>query len=189
MLPVVQLRIDEVAARSAGHLISMLFPPSRATRFLQAMEFCEQAEIFEQGQFRGRPFFHAAFGRTPLQIELALAAVDSIHTVVGSRFFINGKEFRSYLLSSALKCVVDSTRCSDYRAHCYRSVTLQGDRYLFPCAFALRNVELYSGLDLKNPASLAHQVEAMAVKAGCEWCPRLDINAIRKATGGDVIDV
>ncbi len=190
------LAIPDIALRSRDAFVSVLFMRSRAAGFFEALEFCERAATFEHGLIRGRPYYHAAFGKTPEQVALSCDAMRGLRGLAGLRIFCGGAEFRgrTYMFAHVLDCFMDSTKCADYRAHCHQIIMINrangsglSDRFVFPCSLAYRQGGI-GRLDPRHPASIPDQIQAIAVQAGCEWCPRLQIDAFR-AVDSNVIDV
>ena len=103
-----------------------------------------------------------------------------------------------------LDCYLEASACDDRSAHCEKVVDdpydtqldreaggitihlttgtelprkrVEIDRYLFPCS--LLNDRFRFQTD--HPASPRDQIQAGAVKQGCDWCPHFDPDAYRK---------
>lgn len=53
-------------------------------------------------------------------------------------------------------------------------------KYLFPCKFMTRYGEIHFRLDPHSPVSETDQIQAMAVRNGCDWCPNFRPSDFKK---------
>lgn len=83
----------------------------------------------------------------------------------GTQIFAGGKGVEIYRTLQVLDCYIQSASCDDHRAHCLVTV----DQKMHPCRFILG---FHDREILKHhPSTIKNQLQAMAVRRGCEWCP------------------
>ena len=175
---------------SIEQVVAVSFPKSRSAGYAAAVNIAQQADKYGEAIMNGTLFHYAAFGRSREQVALALAATRYLEGIKAVQFYAGGKLILERMrIESVLTCYLEACACNDHRAHCNIVVTnpftggfadndvvsldLDDLRapagYLFPCAFLLQWGG--PGLQRGHPASPEDQIQAMAVRKGCDWCP------------------
>jgi hypothetical protein len=163
-------------------VVAILFPKSRSAGYAASLNLALQAEKYGEAEIGGTLFHYAAFGRSREQVALALAVARYLDGVKAVQFYAGGKMILERLrVESVLTCYLEAGACNDHLAHCNKVVTnpfggaiSNDDRgspggYLFPCSFLLQWGN--PSLQRQHPSSLKNQIQAMAVRNGCDWCP------------------
>lgn len=180
---------------SLEQILAVSFPKSRGSGYPLAVAIAQKAKQYTEADMGGTLFHFAVFGREKEQIALAYAITRYLSGLKSVEFFAGGKMISVYDSQGVLRCYLDSVSCNDYRAHCNKVVShpfkeeerifdleLDGSRkknnYLHPCAYLLQWHE--SKLTEDHPASAEDQLQAMAIKRGCDWCPNFKPGDFRK---------
>ena len=144
---------------------------------------CRGADRYWENEANGLLHHFAAFGRAAEQISRALAVANYANTITAARFYARGLPLvDTQRLYESLKCYVQSLSCKDTRAHCIRVVRSSEDKldYLVPCNLIAARWPTWK-INRFHPASAADQLQAMAVEAGCDWCPNFDTAGLQPA--------
>lgn len=183
--------LDLVRATAQGGLAAS-FPKSRSGAYAPAVAICRGASEYQETEIEGVPMHFAVFGTTAEDMARALAAVTTLRGYKGLLLCAGGKLQGWARAMKVLQCYADSAACNDPKAHCVVAVekdsvtarplsssisitpdflsSLHGDQpYLFPCRLLAYSFgfKLQSG----HPSSEADQIQAGAVREGCNWCP------------------
>lgn len=147
----------------------------------------------------GTLFHYAAFGRSREQVGRALSLTRYLAGLKAVQFYAGGKLILERLrIEAVLTCYLEACACDDTRAHCntvvanpfVRDLTDNGAidldldylrtsaGYLYPCAFMLQWGG--SGLQKNHPSSPKDQLQALAVRRGCDWCPNFKPDDFKK---------
>lgn len=183
---------------SIEQVIAVSFPKSRSAGYSAAVNIAQQANKYAEADMSGTLFHFAAFGRSREQVALALSATRYLNGIKAVQFYAGGKlVLEQFRIEAVLTCFLESCACKDHLAHCNKivanpfsgyaldngSINLDfkksdGNGYIFPCAYLLQwgNPELQHG----HPASQENQIQAMAVKKGCDWCPNFKPEEFKK---------
>jgi hypothetical protein len=190
----------DLIAQLSGCEVVVLFPNGRAAGVFDALAMIPHVDRYETGQWRGKVYHSLGFVSIREQAPRVVLACRAVGGLAGVKIFIRGQELGSpyYLFASTVECFVASLRCDDYRAHCHRVIEIKAGKridelgfehaitrpYVFPCNVIMRSGETHK-LALNHPASLRDQAQALAVSAGCDWCPRFDPDAFRPLSSID----
>lgn len=184
---------------SIEHVVAVSFPKSRSAGYAAAVNIAQQAAKYGEAEMSGTLFHYAAFGRRREQVALALAVTRYLEGIKAVQFYAGGKLIlERFRIESVLTCYLEACACTDHLAHCNKVVTtpfsgavadnelvsldLDDLRapagYLFPCAFLLQWGA--PGLQRGHPSSPQDQIQAMAVRKGCDWCPNFKPGDFKK---------
>jgi hypothetical protein len=176
---------------SIEQVLAVSFPKSKAAGYAPALNLAQQADKYEEVELSGSLFHYAVFGRSKEQVGRALALTRYLQGVKATQFYARGQLIlERNRIEDVLSCFMEANACNDHRAHCNKVITDPfiraeasglsfdlGDMrptasYLLPCAFLTR----YGAVALhnKHPASPEDQLQARAVKLGCDWCPNFN---------------
>lgn len=196
-LPATTVQPPTLIEQSLQHAIAISFPKSTSASYDAAVNVAEHATYYRNGIVGKTLFHHAAFGKSRDQASLALALCGYIRSLKGVQYYGGGKMLLGWVaVESVLLCYLEATACTDFRAHCYR--TLDEDRmyrrprepgvtmgvnifgktkeipvqspprYLLPCTYLLKT---QFGIDEDHPSSPIDQIQAAGIERGCDWCP------------------
>ena len=184
---------------SIEQVVAVSFPKSRSAGYAAAVNIAQQAAKYGEAEMSGTLFHYAAFGRSREQVALALAVTRYLEGIKAVQFYAGGKLIlERFRIESVLTCYLEACACTDHLAHCNKVVTtpfsgavadnelvsldLDDLRapagYLFPCAFLLQWGA--PGLQRGHPSSPQDQIQAMAVRKGCDWCPNFKPGDFKK---------
>lgn len=194
----------DIIGQSFEAIMVMTFPKSRGSSYEAVANFAAQADQHECVPMDKAEYHIAAFGRTERQAALALAILMAYSSKNALQIISNGKFLPDhYKVQRALQCYIESCSCADHRAHCTEMVhrshlvlnnlsapfdkelefTLEmdlsrkrdsgtdGDVVTFPCRFVRERGFKFQP---RHPASDADQIQAFAVREGCNWCPNFE---------------
>ncbi|MEC6413534.1 MULTISPECIES: hypothetical protein [Achromobacter] len=182
-------------------LLVVAFPKSPSKNFPIALDIAKRATTYAKGYLGNTPMHLAAFDRTERDAKLAIALLDYAGTWKGTMLFAKGILVRHHFdISEVLRCFLEASQCTDFRAHCYtviddpdfassrpisfgfsismgrpRTRTVEVKRFSFPCSKLKHYVKLDSG----HPSSYQNQIQAAAVKKGCALCPNFDASEFK----------
>lgn len=175
---------------SIHQVVAVSFPKSRSAGYAAAVNIAQQASKYGETDVGGTLFHYAAFGRSREQVAMALAAARYLEGIKAVQFYAGGKLVLERMrIESVLTCYLEACACTDHLAHCNKVVAApfsgagvdydadvvnldlggMATGYLFPCVFLLRRGA--PGLQRGHPSSPEDQIQAMAVRMGCDWCP------------------
>ncbi len=163
-------------------LIAMTFGKSPSGSYPEALYMAQQADIYKEATIHGRPLHLAAFRKTASGANRASALLGlignwkSTHVVAGNRNIVN-----TWSAIQTAQCYADSFSCADTSAHCLFHNTIHDYQLTFhqrdlaeeilPCrrlnGWAFQIAE-------SHPSTRADQIQAIAVKEGCDWCPNFN---------------
>lgn len=188
-----QGRFDPIQASLTAGLV-ITFPKLRAGSYAPAVNMCRGASKYHEEPIEGVLTHFAAFARDRHDMGRALAVVSTLRGYKGLLIYAGGKLQNWARVQKVLECYMDSLGCKDTRAHCVISVhkdsvttypepltsvisitpdfmeaKREGKAYLFPCRLLAFNFcfKLQAG----HPSSDVDQIQAGAVREGCDWCP------------------
>lgn len=172
------------------HLVAIAFEKNSSPNFNLVLGMCQEASAYAVQDSLHIAVFSAA------EAERALVVLNSAKAWRSLKVFLDGKlQFNAFTAVELLECYLSSQRCNDWRAHCFEVIAhprnqsdprfqawhmrspVKSDRYVFPCKRLLRS---NFKLDPSHPSSDADQVQAFAVKLGCESCPNFNPQNFRK---------
>ena len=183
----------DLAELSRQFTIAVTFPQSRAGAYPGAAAIAAGASFYRELTIDGKAFQCAAFGDTSAELLRAQALVSTLRGYKGLLIYAGGKLQDWARMLKVLDCYADASACKDPRAHCVvhvakSSITERGsgsfdlditpdfmaekpkrDGYLFPCRLLAFNFMFK--FQPRHPSSEADQIQAHAVREGCNWCP------------------
>lgn len=183
---------------SRGGVIAVVFPKTKSASYDAAVNLARQADQYAE-QTLGTSLFHlAGFGRSREQVARALAVVRYLRSVKGFQIYAGGSALQeASRVEDVLQCYLEASGCTDPRAHCvvvvdeatlhavgggvrvgamldraWHDVLSSATKHrAFPCRHLLhRNFRFQPG----HPSSEIDQLQAAAVREGCDWCPNLN---------------
>lgn len=190
-------KIDPFGA-SLRYMLVLVFPKSTSKYFPLVLNIAEGAERYAVADISGKPTYFVCFGANQADAGRAVAILDYVRTWKGVQIFSRGKLLQnSYHVAQVINCYLESQSCRDYQAHCHSVIDdpysedlehqglslsirlvdkptlkqeVEVDRYLFPCNFLKSRFRFQKD----HPSSSADQIQASAVKNGCDWCPNFE---------------
>lgn len=181
-------------------LLAIVLPQSRSTAFPAALALAQNADHYAQ-QAAGKQIYHlAGFGRSQAQAARALELLRLARGLKGFQLFVRGAlQADAWRAQKVLQCYLQACSAADPRAHCvvmidertlYEGAPMSmainvyaGSRPAPPAGlqwldemgrlpFPCRHLRHYGfRLQRGHPASEADQIQAGAVREGCDWCP------------------
>lgn len=189
----------DLVGDSIEHVVAVSFPKSRSAAYSAAVNIAQQADKYGEADMNGTLFHYAAFGRSREQVARALSLTRYLEGIKAVQFYAGGKLIlERHRIESVLTCYLEACACNDHLAHCNKvvaapfsgavadnelvSLDLDDLRapagYLFPCAFLLQWGA--PGLQRGHPSRPEDQIQAMAVRKGCDWCPNFKPGDFKK---------
>lgn len=196
-LPARATGFEMVVAASLQHPLVVVFPKTRSASYAAAVVLAKQANLYTDTDAAGSLFHVAGFGAENEQAARALSLVRFMRSIKGFQIYAGGKLLQDWArVESVLECYLESAACTDRRAHCQMVIHTEHliERYyssrpsgavsldldwmkinevddgivVFPCRYLLsRNFRFQTG----HPSSFEDQMQAGAVREGCDWCP------------------
>ncbi len=179
--------------------LAVAFPKSSSKNYPTAVHFAKQGIAYEEGSVQGLLYHFAVFGKDKAQAVSALSVTNLLLKLKGTSFYAGGKLIAApYRIQSVLTCYLESCGSTDYRAHCHKvindpfQVRQQAEerfsesifdflrspsqapavQCLFPCRYLAGFSSI--GLSGLHPSSHEDQIQAAAVRNGCDWCPNFN---------------
>lgn len=170
-------------------------PKSTSKNLPLALSLMRQAEAFAEIPIDNGIFYGAVFSIEPKPLTIVKSIIDFALNWKGFNIFYNGELVNDKGgFYATLHCLINATKCSDYRSYCHRvesfnnnfetSISLfsilkpkSSDDYLIPCRRI--SYSLYQ-INSKHPSSVINQLEARAIEQGCDWCPYFNLADFRK---------
>lgn len=189
----------DLVSDSLDRVVAISFPKSRSAGYAAAVNVAQCADKYRESEVNGTLFHYAVFGRSREQVAFALSVVRYLEGVKAAQFYAGGKLILERpRIEAVLTCYLEACACNDYRAHCNKVVPIPFSReaaddtaitldlddiratsgYLFPCSFLLQWGA--PGLHSRHPASPTDQIQALAVRKGCDWCPNFKPDDFKK---------
>lgn len=184
---------DLTAASQYGGL-SACFPKSRAGAYAPAVAICKGMQTYAETDIDGKLMHFVYFAPEKEDMQKALALITTLSNYNGLLLYSRGRLLEWGRAQRVLRCYSDSESCNDTRAHCivniYRGKVEGGPpsssilfnvnsgyveepedkgSYLFPCR--LLALSFSFKFQPGHPSSEADQIQAGAVREGCDWCP------------------
>jgi hypothetical protein len=188
------------AAASNDALLVILFFKSRSASFPFVVGICQNASRYGVFTFQGRPMHVAVFGRTKADAERASAVLKYAFGWRGVLIYAKGKLISvGWPVLEVVNCLQEAYSCRDRKAHCFKviddpfaevrahrdphiSIRLEPEpsvsrptmkmrieqtHYIFPCKYLYSRFSFQKG----HPSSFEDQIQAGAVRQGCDFCP------------------
>jgi len=168
---------------SKQHLLAISFPRSRAASYDAALTIAHQAAKYGEVTIGKQLLHFAVFGRDKTDATRACAILKYIGSIAGLQVYAGGKMLQqTYWVTEVLTCYLNSLACDDWKAHCLVVIDdpLHDSQaqYIYPCALLYERYRSKPVID--HPSAPAQQIQASAVKLGCDWCPRFNENNFKK---------
>jgi hypothetical protein len=198
----IALSPSQAAEWSLRGSLSTVFAKTRSSGYTNALAAAKRANHYSEGPADFKTLHIAGFGRSQQQLALALFVITHLRRSSALQVFGGGKLIQDkWRIAEVLECVVTASSCADTRAHCVvvvdedrlgigamppTSVTINfatqpemPDRFglwrvgarEFPCRYLFEHGFRFQP---SHPSSEAAQIQAAAVRAGCDWCPHLN---------------
>jgi len=195
---------------SLNALVAVAFPKSSSPSYRLVVTLAMAATHYQETHIDGKPLHVAVFERTPEDAARALAVLERVEKWRGVQVFARGKIVASsWHVQSTLRCYLDSCACSNPQAYCQEvlddpasdyernkhlkinltmhvylnlppqpelQVATQIGQFLFPC----KQTRYRFRYQFDHPATVKEQIQAAAVEANCDWCPRFDVDDYRQ---------
>ena len=176
--------------------LAIAFPKSRSANYGAAVNFARHASFYDESEVESNLYHFAGFGTDRTQVTLALSVTKLLLNIKGTMFYAGGKlVMERFRIESVLSCYLTACGSKDYRAHCHIVIndpfqvkSATSDSFsldmmdfvrmdsqapavqcLFPCRFLAGFSDM--GLSGRHPSSQEDQIQAAAVRRGCDWCP------------------
>ena len=196
----------DVIQSSIDHLLTVSFSKNSSTVYPLAVNIAKGAARYAEANI-GRKLVHfVAFSKTREDAGRAIALVNYVSSWKATQVFTGGKPVRNaWQVTSVLECYLEASASKDWTAHCHYIIddpfieepegqnssltwslsekpqapkqALEIDRYVFPCKFLW---EERFEFQIDHPAKPDDQIQAGAVKFGCNWCPNFESEAFKK---------
>ncbi len=193
---------------SLDNLLVIAFFKSRAASYPIVVGIAEAAARYGIFSIDEKPMHVAVFGKTQADAGKASAIIWYTLGWKGVLVFCRGKLIpNGYPILEVINCFQESCSCRDKRAHCQKVIDdpfiekqaesrtpmsisikitsdpqrtmkrdLKVDRYVFPCKYLYPRFTFQTD----HPSSPEDQIQAGAVKAGCDICPNFEPDQYRK---------
>lgn len=178
---------------SLSGCVAVAFPKSKASGYAGAVQIARQAAHYVEGDIGGTLMHFAGFGREREQVARALGCIQQLAGIKGLQVYAGGAMLQErYRAETVLQCYLQASGCRDPRAHCCVSVDAGTMWQLGPAMRAV-GIGRFSGVgpspvgrvivpcrllvtrgvryQTDHPSSEADQLQAAAVREGCDWCP------------------
>ncbi len=183
-----------LAGLSDQALVVVAFPKNRSPSYSIALELLSMASTRTDAAI-GRTVMHVGiFGRSAPQAEAVMSLLNYLDEIKGVQVYAGGRlRPDPETVTMVLRCYLQADTAADRSAYCHETIddpfpvrpdldisrfSLDGSkRYLFPCALLRRHGIT---IDADHPASAPAQIQAGAVRLGCDWCPHFDENNFRE---------
>jgi hypothetical protein len=183
---------------SLSHLLALSFSKSASPVYPLAVNIAQGAAKYAELEVSRKPVHLVAFAKTRDEAARALALIGYVSGWKTTQVFAGGRLMqRPYTVQQVLDCYLGASACHDRTAHCHRVIDdpydtqldledaftirvstgpepprqrVEIDRYLFPCSLLKDRFRF----QVDHPASPEDQIQAGAVRDGCDWCPLFD---------------
>lgn len=184
--------LAQLACMSERALIVVAFPKNRSPSYPIALELVSMAR-FRADTTIGRTVVHVGiFDRSAPQAEAAMSLLNYLDEIKGVQIYADGRlRPDPETVTMVLRCYLQAETAANRSAYCHETIDApvrpdldisrfrldDSRRYLFPCALLCRHG---ISIDADHPASAPDQIQAAAVRLGCDWCPNFDQDEFRK---------
>jgi hypothetical protein len=197
--------LPDMLEASTDALVAIAFNKSTSPSYQVVVGLARAAADYREFILGTKVVHFAAFARSRADAARARALLSYVGGWKGVQVFAGGRlvqEFWSTL--KVLDCYLTASGCDDWRAHCYEVMDdpatkepqihgvalaisivttpiykkqIEVDQYVFPC----RQIFPQFRFEPNHPASPQAQIQAEAVRSGCDWCPNFDAAGYAKA--------
>jgi hypothetical protein len=198
------VRLPNLAEASIDQLLGVTFTKSTSPAYPLAVAIAAEAANYEAAVVGGKLAHFAIFARNRAEAGRARALLHYVASWKSVQIFVGGRLVQqAYQAMRVLDCYLEACGSTDWQAHCLSVIddplvelpgagslsmtiaildkprpkqALEIGRYTFPCMLIHGTLRLAK----EHPASIADQIQAAAVHAGCDWCPHFDARNYRK---------
>lgn len=173
--------------------IAITFGKSSSVSYLEAVRIGRQADIYQEATIDGKLMHLAAFKRAALSASRAEILLGLVQGWKSTTVVAGGRIIPAAAASSTCACYAESFACKDAKAHCLRHVEIWPDHSL---SFEIVLSSDHSGGKIpraghdaeilpcrrlsgwghlvkdSHPSARKDQIQALAVRQSCDWCPR-----------------
>lgn len=194
---------SNLAEASIGHLLGVSFAKSSSPSYPLAVAVASEAANYEAAVIGGKPAHFAVFAKSRIEAGRARTLLHYVAGWKGVQIFAGGRLVQQvYQANQVLDCYLEACGSTDWQAHCFSVIddplvdlpdscglyltislekpkpkqAIEVDRYTFPCTLIRGELRVAK----EHPASIHDQIQAEAVRSGCDWCPRFDAGNYRK---------
>ncbi len=189
---------------SIEHLMAITFAKSTSPSYPLAVSVAQGAFKYTQTQL-GKQIIHIALlSKTKEDVNRGLSLFKYLQGLKTFQVFCKGRLIEDYYrINHVLQCYLTACDCNDYKAHCHQvidnpfseskrsnlSLTIHLsldqpkpakpitiDQYIFPCNYIYSYFKFQCG----HPSTIEDQIQAMAVKEQCDWCPKFNSSDFNK---------
>ncbi|WP_407058828.1 hypothetical protein ACJBUE_12650 [Ralstonia syzygii subsp. celebesensis] len=177
--------------------LKVTFATSTSLLFPAALEIAAQAAEFTEEPVGKIKRYRAVFGRTPEQAELAVALLQHLDNIKGVLVHAGGRlGVNQDAVIATLGCFIASEAGGGIEAYCHRLVDAPPARreteqpieivplddrpppqVTYPCTKLLATGFMPQP---ERQVTAADQIQAEAVRIGCDWCPNFNPESWRK---------
>lgn len=165
------------------NILIFVFPRSKSEFFPFALQIAKSAKFYCESIIFKKEHFFAGFEFETNQIKSALALSKYISGWKGTYILINGMNKSSYYTDITLSCILESKLAKEPKRYCCsisNNFILNDDSYwIHPCRIVLTQQQHFKAVQ-NNEISIEDQIFSLAIKNGCEWCPNLNLNNLKK---------
>lgn len=186
---------------SITHLVVVSFAKTTSKNYSLAVNLAEGAAKYNLTKIGKTDTHLAAFSGNQEQAARAHTLLKFISGWKNTHIVAGGKMLQNhYSISQVLECYLEAAGCNDHRAHCHTIINdpysehpnawgtsftinvslnpkpepepIYIDRYTFPC----KNLFHFFKFQTDHPSTPEDQIQAGAVKRGCDACPYFNPN-------------
>lgn len=197
-----QTSLVDPIADSLTNPLAVAFSKSSSPNYGAAVELAKLASKYAENTI-GKSVLHTAvFSADRVQMSRALALLRFIKGIKSTQIYAGGKLLiSSHKTEEVINCYLTAAACTDWRAHCHKIIddafmderrhrstmididfmsTKKENRYLLPCRYLAGFGGTALVLDREYVAKPIDQVQALAVRNDCAWCPNFKPEDFRK---------
>nr|WP_310616927.1 hypothetical protein [Pantoea cypripedii] len=170
-------QLDTSIISDDSFFLMLVFPKNLSTQYSMSVSLSKMSPHYREGNLDKKLYHLVAFENEAKQLSLASSIAKMIAGIKGSHAFLNG-DFKAdvYGISDVLSCYVTSMKADNANAYCQLPNQL-GAKLLLPCKFI---AGWGYTMTIESDHSLRDQIQALAVRKGCEWCPNFHPENIKK---------
>ncbi|OHD24401.1 MAG: hypothetical protein A2Y38_03185 [Spirochaetes bacterium GWB1_59_5] len=151
-----------------GVFIAVSFPMSRGKRYPLALQLAMDADVYLEGGV-GEELVHVAgYAHNVSSLQRAICLIEYASTIRACMVSNGSSMWGPTRTLRVLRCYLSGGSCKTPYESPFRVFQMGAVPALLPC-------KLIDGYFIKNwhtTGTITEQLQAAAVEAGCEWCPR-----------------
>lgn len=204
-------RTTDPLSASVDSLLVITFQKSTSKSYPLAVNVSQGASNYTEMNVGNKLVHFVKFNKTREDAGRAHTLISYISGWKGIQIFTGGKLVQNtWQVNQVLDCFLEASGCNDWRAHCYKIIddpfidepedlsvsfsinmvdkprpkqSVDIDRYTFPCDLLQERFRF----QIDHPSKPEDQIQAGAVKYGCDWCPHFDAKNFKKSGNRTVI--